>query len=83
MKGALRLPSVDKLQVGGQNDWLKVSGLCNGVPLVCKDAVDAGSCQARPCSGEETRVGAALGARSGPVRKRSGALRAQYKLLVS
>jgi hypothetical protein len=33
-------------------------------------AVDAGSCQARSCSEEETRAGAALGARSGPVRRR-------------
>jgi hypothetical protein len=30
-------------------------------------AVNAGSCQARSCSGKETRVDAALGARSGPV----------------
>src|SRR2546423_7261561 len=39
-------------------------------------AIDAGSCQARSCSGEDTRVGAALGARSGPIRRRSGVLRA-------
>ena len=40
---------------------------------------DAGSCQVRSCSGEEARVDAAFGARSGPVRRHSGVLRAYYK----
>ena len=39
--------------------------------------MDDGSYQARSCLGEETRIGATLGARSGPVRRRSRVLRAK------
>jgi hypothetical protein len=60
--------------VGAGEYWALENGICAcALPLqACLGlskawgAIDAGSCQARSCSGEETRVGAALGARLGP-----------------